>query len=215
MSRVQVPLLTPVEEGPRTTLRGPSVDSLPRFNVRRVTHDTDVETVSEFLARLGARSPAPAGGAVAAMCLAQAAALGAMVGRFCDAEPLVEQAEQLVARAGQLADDDERAFAAVADAWALPHDDQARRSAIDRALVAASEPQARVVETALEVLLLLDRLRPSARPGVAADLVAAAEVARAGSAIARRNVESNLRGLPRSDQRSGLLRRVGVAQGRT
>ena len=77
-----------------------------------------------------------------------------------------------------------------------------------------SEPQARVVETAIEVLVLIDQLRPSARPGLAADLVAAGEVARAGSAIARMNVQSNLRTLPDSDERSGLLRRMGVAQRR-
>jgi hypothetical protein len=69
-----------------------------------------------------------------------------------------------------------------------------------------------VVEAAIEVLVLIDRLRPSARPGLAADLVAAGEVARAGAAIARRNVESNLRTLPASEERSTLLRRMGVAR---
>ena len=173
-------------------------------------------SVTDFLKRLSARSPTPAGGSVAALCTAQAAALVAMVARYCEAEPLVAQAEQLVARAQLLADDDEQAFGAVAAAWAIPrgaaYDDQARRSAIDDALLGAAEPQARVVETAIEVLVLIDQLRPSARPGLAADLVAAGEVARAGSAIARMNVQSNLRTLPDSDERSGLLRRMGVAE---
>ncbi len=87
-----------------------------------------------------------------------------------------------------------------------------RRTAIDAALLGAAEPQARVVETAVEVLVLIDRLRPSARAGLAADLVAAGEVAKAGAAIARMNVESNLRTLPDSDERSGMLRRMGVAR---
>ena len=176
-------------------------------------------TVKDFLDRLSARSPTPAGGSVAALCTAQAAALVAMVARYCEVGPLVAQAEQLVSRAQQLAADDERAFGAVAAAWALPrggpYDDQARRSAIDEALLGATEPQARVVETAIEVLVLIDQLRPAARAGLSADLVAAGEVARAGSAIARMNVQSNLRTLPDSDERSGLLRRMGVAQGRT
>lgn len=175
-------------------------------------------TVTDFLDRLAARSPTPAGGSVAALCTAQAAALVAMVARYCETQPLVERAEQLVARAQQLADDDEQAFGAVAAAWALPrgasYDDQARRSAIDEALLGATEPQARVVETAIEVLVLIDQLRPAARAGLLADLVAAGEVARAGSAIARMNVESNLRTLPESDERSGLLRRMGVTKGR-
>jgi formiminotetrahydrofolate cyclodeaminase len=151
--------------------------------------------------------------------VAQAAALVVMVSRYCEARPLVEQAERLVDRAQQLAADDERAFRAVAAAWTLPRatpsQDQARRSAIDEAMLGAAEPQVRVVETAIEVLVLTDQLRPAARAGLLADLAAAGEVARAGSAIARMNVESNLGGLPASEQRAELHRRIGVAKGRT
>ena len=178
----------------------------------------DAGTVADFLDRLAARTPTPAGGSVAALCTAQAAALVAMVARYCEAPTLVERAERLVTRAQQLVVDDERAFGVVADAWALPRgaspDDEKRRSAIGEALLGASEPQAQVVETAIEVLVLIDQLRPAARSGLLADLVAAGEVARAGSAIARMNVESNLRRLPDSEGRSRLLRRMGVAKER-
>jgi formiminotetrahydrofolate cyclodeaminase len=180
--------------------------------------DVDTGTVTDFLDRLAARTPTPAGGSVAALCTAQAAALVAMVARYCDAPALVERADRLVARAQQLAADDERAFAAVAEAWAIPRgvgaDDEERRSAIGDALLGASEPQAQVVETAIEVLVLIDQMRPAARPGLLSDLVAAGEVARAASAIARMNVESNVRTLPDSERRSGLLRRMGVAKER-
>lgn len=185
-----------------------------------MVHDAHVDagTVTDFLNRLAARTPTPAGGSVAALCTAQAAALVAMVARYCEAPPLVERAERLVTRAQQLVVDDERAFGAVADAWALPRgassDDEKRRSAIVEALLGASEPQARVVETAIEVLVLIDQLRPAAKSGLLADLVAAGEVARAGSAIARMNVESNLRTLPDSEGRSRLLRRMGVTKER-
>jgi formiminotetrahydrofolate cyclodeaminase len=184
-----------------------------------VVRDTDVAagTVTDFLNRLAARTPTPAGGSVAALCTAQAAALVAMVARYCDAPALVERAEQLVSQAQQLVADDERAFGAVADAWAVPREtwsDDERRSAIGEALLGASEPQAQVVETAIEVLVLIDLLRPAARPGLLSDLVAAGEVARAGSAIARMNVESNLRTLPDSEERSRLLRRMGVTKER-
>ncbi len=184
-----------------------------------VNLDANAGTVSEFLDRLAARSPTPAGGSVAALCAAQAAALVAMVARYCEDQPLVERAEQLVRHAQQLAREDEQAFGAVAAAWALPRvapdETQVRRSAIGEALLKAAEPQARVVEACIEVLVLIDQLRPASRPGLSADLVAAGEVARAGSEIARMNVESNLRSLPDSDARSGLLRRMGVAKGRT
>ena len=178
----------------------------------------DVGTVADFLDRLAARTPTPAGGSVAALCVAQAAALVAMVARFCDARAVVQSAEQLVDRAQRLVAEDESAFAAVAAAWALPrdagYDDEARRTAIGDALLGAAEPQAQVVETAIEVLVLIDRLRPAARQGLLADLVAAGEVARAGSAIARMNVESNVRTLPDSEGRSRLLRRMGVTKER-
>lgn len=180
------------------------------------THAND-GTIADFVDRLAAGSPTPAGGSVAALCTAQAAALVAMVARYCH-EPLVGQAEELIARALKLMDDDEQAFGAVAAAWKLPRgasdDDHGRRSAIDAALLGAAEPQARVVETAIEVLVLIDQLRPAARGGLLADLVAAGEVARASSAIARMNVESNLRTLPDSNERSRLLRRMGVANER-
>ena len=180
--------------------------------------DADAGTVSDFLERLAARTPTPAGGSVAALCTAQAAALVAMVARYCDDPPLVELAERLVAQAQQLVVDDELAFGAVAQAWALPRgsasDDERRRTAIDEALLGASEPQAQVVETAVEVLVLIVQLRPAAGPGLLADLVAAGEVARAGSHIARMNVESNLRTLPDSESRSHLLRRMGVTKER-
>jgi formiminotetrahydrofolate cyclodeaminase len=181
--------------------------------------DVDAGTVKDFLDRLAARTPTPAGGSVAALCIAQAAALVAMVARYCGTPAQVERAEGHVTRARQLMADDERAFAAVADGWALPGgeaaDDAKRRSVIGDALLAASEPQAQVVETAIEVLVLIDLLRPAARVGLLSDLVAAAEVARAGSAIARMNVESNISRLPDSEGRSRLLRRMGVAKGRS
>jgi methenyltetrahydrofolate cyclohydrolase len=185
-----------------------------------VVRDTEVDagTVTDFLDRLAARTPTPAGGSVAALCTAQAAALVAMVARYCDAPSLGERAERLVTRAHQLVADDERAFGAVAAAWSVPRErwsgEEERRSAIGEALLEASEPQAQVVETAIEVLVLIDQLRPAARAGLLSDLVAAGEVARAGSAIARMNVESNVRTLPDSEARSRLLRRMGVTRER-
>lgn len=178
--------------------------------------DEEVGSVRDFLERLAARTPTPAGGSVAALCTAQAAALVAMVARYCGTPDLVARAEQLVADAQALAAADEAAFSVVADAWEIPRDGDpaARRAAIGEALLQASEPQARVVETAVEVLVLIDQLRPAARPGLRSDLVAAGEVARAASAIARMNVESNLRTVPDSEARSALLRRMGVTKGR-
>ena len=80
----------------------------------------DGGTVADFLERLSARSPTPAGGSVAALCTAQAAALVAMVARYCESQQLAEQAMRLVERGQQLARDDEKVFGAVAAAWSRP-----------------------------------------------------------------------------------------------
>lgn len=198
--------------------KGPLTGGGASASVGRVADaHTNPGTVTDFLDRLAARTPTPAGGAVAALCTAQAAALVAMVARFCGDDSAVERAEKLVARAQELADEDEAAFGDVAAAWALPRrtpeEEAARRSAIDEALLRAAEPQAHIVEIVIEVLVLVDQVRPRARPGIRADLVAAAEVARAGSTIARMNVTSNLGSLPDSEERRTLLRRIGIAQG--
>jgi formiminotetrahydrofolate cyclodeaminase len=175
----------------------------------------DAGTIADFLDRLAARTPTPAGGSVAALCTAQAAALVAMVARYSEAASVVERAERFVTHAQRLTVEDEHAFGAVAAAWALPRgsssENEERRFALDEALLGAAEPQAQIVETAVEVLSLINQLRPAARGGLSADLVAAAEVAKAASAIARMNVESNVRALPESEGRSQLLRRMGIA----
>ncbi len=175
-------------------------------------------TVTDFLDRLGARSPTPAGGSVAALCTAQAAALVAMVARYCEAEPLVGQAEGLVdtgpaagrrRRAGV-----RRRGGRLGDPPRYATTTRRAASAIDEALLGAAEPQARVVETAIEVLVLIDQLRPSAGPGWRPTWSRPARWRGPAAAIARMNVQSNLRTLPDSDERSGLLRRMGVAQRR-
>ncbi|GAB3665850.1 hypothetical protein GCM10027596_32500 [Nocardioides korecus] len=175
----------------------------------------DTRTVADFLAGLGARTPTPASGSVAALCAAQSAALVEMVARHCDQESLAARAHELVARSQRLASDDEAAFASVAAAWALPRGashDAARSRAVEASLLAAALPQALVLEVAAEVLDLAERLGTSAWGGVRADLLAAADVARAAAVVARRNVESDLHGLPDTADRSRLLRRVGVTK---
>ena len=182
-----------------------------------MAHDSeqDTRTVADFLAGLGAAASTPASGSVAALCAAQSAALVEMVARHCDEEPVAARARELVARSQQLAHDDEAAFTAVAAAWGLPRGEAhaaARGRAVAQALLAAAVPQVRVLEVATEVLDLVERLESSARGGVQADLLAAADVAQAAATIARRNVESDLRGLPDTEDRSRLLRRVGVTK---
>jgi formiminotetrahydrofolate cyclodeaminase len=164
------------------------------------------ETISEFLDRLADRVPAPGGGASAALHAAQAAALLAMVARYSTGEKyaahqqvverIIRESDALRGRALTLAEQDAAAFTAVAQAYRLPKEDEAQRTArsaaIARALVGAARPPAEVITAALDAVELAETLLPIGNPSVITDVAAAAEAARAAAATARVNVEVNL-----------------------
>lgn len=164
------------------------------------------ETIDDFLDRLAARTPTPAGGAVAAHQSAQAAALVAMVARFAAQGKNAEQTERLeevvrraeVLRAGSsaLAAEDERAYDGVASAYRMPADEDpaARKAALERALVAASAPPAAVIEVAAQLIGLAEELLPLAGRTTLPDLAAAASSIESAVTISALNAEVNLRG---------------------
>ena len=87
-------------------------------------------TIDTYLGRLAARHPTPAGAAVAALNLAQAAALLAMVARFRPDSPahgVLERAEELRETALGLAEADAGLVEAAAAAYALPRSTEAER----------------------------------------------------------------------------------------
>lgn len=171
--------------------------------------DTAHETISRFLDRLGARNPTPGGGAAAAVGAAHAAALVGMAARFTDdAAAVAETADRLRERAVSLADDDQAAFTAVSEAYALPRgtaeERERRTAAIQQALVRASDPPAGVVGVAAEVVALAERLLPKVNAALVADLAAAADAAHAAASTGRLNVEANLRGRADHPLRAGM-----------
>src|SRR5438093_6562476 len=68
--------------------------------------------ISEFLAALGERTPAPAGGAAAALTGAFAASLVELAAGFADDEAAITRAKALSTRLTQLADEDAAAYTA-------------------------------------------------------------------------------------------------------
>jgi methenyltetrahydrofolate cyclohydrolase len=165
------------------------------------------EKISDFLDRLAERVPAPGGGAAAALQAAQGAALLGMVARYTTGPEfaghqlvisrVIAEADELRGLALRLAEADEDAFLAVADAYRLPaagteDEESARASAIAHALVNAAWPQARVISLAGMVVDLAEALAVIGNRNVIADVAAAAEAARASAATARVNVEINL-----------------------
>jgi formiminotetrahydrofolate cyclodeaminase len=161
--------------------------------------------IAEFLDRLAAREPAPGGGATSALHAAQAAALLGMVARYSEGPkytahaPLIarvrDESDAVRAEALALVEADAAAFGAVAEAYRLPKQTDAERTArsaaIEAALARAAEPPAAVLAAATRLVGLAEQLLPVANPNLIADLAAAAEAARAAATTARLNLEVN------------------------
>lgn len=177
------------------------------------------QTIGGFLTKLAARTPAPGGGATAAVHAAQAAALVGMVARYSDGarfaehtdeiSQIVQASDRLKVEALRLAEADAAAFSAVADAYALPRSTEgekaARATAIAVALREACAPPVAVIEAAAEVVSLTERILPIGNRNVITDVAAAAEAARAAATTARVNVEINLGGIKEAGVKAGLL----------
>lgn len=164
------------------------------------------ETLNDYLERLAAREPTPGGGAAAALHAAQGAALIAMVARYTTGARYAQHEEQSLRIAGraddiipealQLADDDEKAFAAVIAAYRLPsasEEDRAARSrAVQDATVAAAAPPRALIGLATEIIDLGRELAEFSNPTVISDVAAASEAARAAIATALITLDMNI-----------------------
>jgi formiminotetrahydrofolate cyclodeaminase len=163
-------------------------------------------SIDTYLGHLAARHPTPAGAAVAALNLAQAAALLAMVARFrVDpghpahdvAETVLGRAEELRGTALRLAEADAGVVDEVAAAYALPRSTEAERgrraAAIADALLAAARPPAELVPVGAELVGLCERMAAVGSGALLADVAAAADAAAAALSISRTNVEADIR----------------------
>jgi methenyltetrahydrofolate cyclohydrolase len=164
-------------------------------------------SIDEFLAELGADSPAPGGGSAAALAGAAAAALCAMVCRltlaresYRDSWPAMRdtlaEAERLAARLRDLIQEDADAYLSVVAARTLP------RGTPEEKAARAAAVQAATVRSAEVPLETLDRLGACARivelavskgnPSCITDAGTAGALVRAGGASAAYNVRVNL-----------------------
>ena len=160
------------------------------------------QSIDDYLGRLGAGHPTPAGAAVAALSLAQAAALLAMVARIRAVDGVPERAEELRETALRLVEADGDLVDQVAAAYALPRttdDERARRAAaIADGLLAAARPPAELIAVGAQLVELCERMAGVASGAIVADVAAAADAAAAGIAISRTNVEADI--APRRDR---------------
>jgi len=157
-----------------------------------------VETLQEYLERLSSHEPTPGGGSAAALVAALGAALCEMAGRIADVPPdLLSRAQRLRADALAARERDERAFAAVIAAQALPKSNDAekaaRRDALETALHGAAAEPLHAASIALDVLRLSRELAQMHTGALASDIGCAAEFAAASLAACAYNVRINHR----------------------
>ena len=181
------------------------------------------ESVDGFLDRLADGSPAPGGGAAAALQAALGAALVAMVARCTPAERF-PQASPHASEIARLADTarthcrdaavaDEKAFAQVASAYRLPRDVEEQRldraAAIQEAMEHATRPPLDVIEQSERIADLAERLLPIANPNALADLATGVEAVRSACAASRLTVETNVAAIDDAVIRTRLRSRMG------
>ncbi|MBA2388737.1 MAG: cyclodeaminase/cyclohydrolase family protein [Geodermatophilaceae bacterium] len=158
--------------------------------------------VGELLDSVAARTPAPGGGAVAAVVTALAAGLIAMAGRFADPSKippgLVDRAEALRAHAGPLADADAATYGRYLEATRRrdESDPASRAEAVSRALSEATDVPLSILQTAAEVADLGRQLLLDGNPRLHGDAAAGVLLAAAAAEAAALLVAENLADSP-------------------
>ena len=170
------------------------------------------QRLDEFLEAVAAETPAPGGGAVAAVVAATAAGLVAMAGRFSltrwdDAAAVVERADELRRRLAPLAPADAQAFEEVLTAMRLPKDlePEVRNATIGHALARAAEIPLEIAKEASEVATLGALVAENGNENLRGDAVAAVLLAEAAARVAANLVEINL-GTREDDERVARAR---------
>jgi formiminotetrahydrofolate cyclodeaminase len=160
--------------------------------------------LQDLLDRLASDAPAPAGGALAAIAAAGAAAMVEMgasltlareryAATWEDMERVKDRARELRARAIALVAEDAAAYVAVLDAMRLPRATEAERSAranaLETASLAAAEPPRQILATAAEIAELAAEVAERGNVNLVGDATTAAVIGEAAGRAAAMLVE--------------------------
>lgn len=167
-----------------------------------------METIQQYLTDLGSEAPVPGGGSAATIVAACGAALVGMVARICARNPkyaahaelaqnLAVASDVLRSALSEARDRDERAFAAVVAAQALPKErpeEKAERARVlELALGEAADAPLGTATLSLDALRQAAQLLEIGNRHLASDVGCAAEFAFAGLAACAYNVRVNHR----------------------
>jgi methenyltetrahydrofolate cyclohydrolase len=160
----------------------------------------------EFLDRLAAEEPSPAGGSAAALGVAMGAALIAKVAKaspdWPEARAVVAQAEQLRRRTAPLAQTDADVYEEALAALHLPDqlEPEVRDMALGQVLARAAEIPLVIAEAGADVACLAAEAADRGAPERRGDAIAAALIGEAAARAASNLVAINLT-VPPDDQR--------------
>jgi methenyltetrahydrofolate cyclohydrolase len=142
------------------------------------------QSLEDFLASVAEGTPAPGGGSSAGVTAALAAALVEMAAGLGDRADEAARAAELRGRALEFAEEELTSYGPVLEAR-TPDERTA-------ALAAASEPPARIAETAAEVAELAGEVAASSSAAVRGDALTGVVLAEAAASAAARLVEINV-----------------------
>lgn len=188
-------------------MTGPGVPDQPAF--------LDMP-LRQFLGALASGTPAPGGGASAALSVTLGAGLCAMAARLSARQlagdktsELTNQAERILAAAASLLQDDAESYGRVITAMRsrAGADPAVRERAVAAALSDAANVPMDIIALGAEVARLAARLAAGGNPSLRGDAVTAALLAEAGARAAAVLVGINLAGLPDDERhaRAGSL----------
>ena len=173
-----------------------------------------LDGLKPYLNDLASASPAPGGGAAAAVTVAQGLALLSMVCNLTigkkkfsavesQAKDILEQVSAMLAEALSEAETDMNAFTVVMKAYQMPAETDEQKStkkaALEKATRSAAEPPYRLMALAVKALLLADQLEKIGNPNVLSDVFVGHHLLIAGYKSAKENVEVNLNNLSHED----------------
>lgn len=178
----------------------------PANGARRLTD----MTCAEFADETASESPAPGGGSISAYMGALAAALGTMVAnlsahkagwdeRWKEFSDQADRGQELLSRLLHLVDEDTEAFNRIMDAFKLPkstpEEKEARKQAIEAAMLYATQVPLQTMEAAVETFPLLESMARTGNPASVSDAGVGALAARSAVLGAQLNVRINAAGL--------------------
>lgn len=179
---------------------------VPEGATQRIAAQKKPVTPADFAAAVAEGTPAPGGGAVAALAGALGAALGEMVARVTVGKQRYAEVEEtmnaIIAAAGDLrqrlldaVDEDSQAYEAVLAAYRLPKDSPDRAETVQAALAHAADVPLNVARLALEAMQFAEQVASHGNINAASDAAMAGLIGLAAVEGAALNVRVNAESL--------------------